>query len=591
MFIKKTKAKSYEYIKLVESYWENGKSRHRVLYNFGRADLIKKDESFLSIVKKLCEIVDLPLNGDNSIGKNALPDDCSEAVLYNYGYLAYEKIWRELGIDGTLEALQFSSSKTEFPIPETVFLMAIQHLLEPRSKLSTYLHQNRYFNLTEIPLQHMYRALDKLSDWKEEIEAELFEYNYVRVNKKVDVVFYDVTTFEFESVVPDELRDFGYSKACKFGEVQVVMGMIIDEYGMPVGFELFKGNTFDGKTMVKALENIKKRFGIHRVIIVADRGLNSKGNLNLIKEAGYGYIMSSRIRCMSKVIKEKILDTTGFTVVSDDSGNENFRYKTIDYVNVFTDEDGVKHMLPESLVISYSPKRAIKDRKDRERLVEKAKKLLESPEKITASSKRGYRKYLSQAIPETTESPKGESEKSDPEKVEPEITWELALEKITQDAIFDGYYGIQSSEKNMTATEVMEAYHMLWKIEESFRIMKTTMEVRPIFHWTPKRITGHFVACFLAFIMERKMELLLKDEKDEVLSSPHRIQEALNTMQLAAVTANNQEMFIRAKSDPLSKKIFKLLKIKMPSSISTKCEITARLTLDAEPQEVQLTFL
>ena len=284
MFIKKTKAKSYEYIKLVESYWENGKSRHRVLYNFGRADLIKKDESFLSIVKKLCEIVDLPLNGDNSIGKNALPDDCSEAVLYNYGYLAYEKIWRELGIDGTLEALQFSSSKTEFPIPETVFLMAIQHLLEPRSKLSTYLHQNRYFNLTEIPLQHMYRALDKLSDWKEEIEAELFEYNYVRVNKKVDVVFYDVTTFEFESVVPDELRDFGYSKACKFGEVQVVMGMIIDEYGMPVGFELFKGNTFDGKTMVKALENIKKRFGIHRVIIVADRGLNSKGNLNLIKK-------------------------------------------------------------------------------------------------------------------------------------------------------------------------------------------------------------------------------------------------------------------------------------------------------------------
>ena len=245
LFIKTTKAKQYEYIKLVESYRENGKTKHRVLYNFGRADLIKKDESFLKIVRRLCEIAGMPTeNGENPEEKLLLAD-CSEATLYNYGYLAYTKLWKEMGIEETLEALQNSSSKTEFSVPETAFLMAIQHLLEPRSKLSTYLHQNRYFNLTEIPLQHMYRALDKLDDWKEDIEAELFEYNYVRVNKKVDVVFYDVTTFEFESVIPDELRDFGYSKACRFGEVQVVMGMIIDENGLPIGYELFKGNTFD----------------------------------------------------------------------------------------------------------------------------------------------------------------------------------------------------------------------------------------------------------------------------------------------------------------------------------------------------------
>jgi hypothetical protein len=99
--------------------------------------------------------------------------------------------------------------------------MAVQHLLEPRSKLSTYTHQNCYFHLDNIALQHMYRTLDKLSVWKEEIESELFEYNYVRTGQHVDVVFYDVTTFAFESVAADELKDFGYSKDCKFNEVQL----------------------------------------------------------------------------------------------------------------------------------------------------------------------------------------------------------------------------------------------------------------------------------------------------------------------------------------------------------------------------------
>jgi hypothetical protein len=299
LFIKTTKAKNYEYIKLVESYREGGKIKHRVLYNFGRADLIKNDEGFLKIVKRLCEIAEISVGNDTCGSKKLLPDDCSEAVLYNYGYLAYLKLWKQLGIEETLEECQ-CASKLEHSISNTAFLMAVQHLLEPRSKLSTYQHQNRYFNMGEIPLQNMYRALDKLNDWKEDIECGLFENNYVRVGQKVEVVFYDVTTIAFESVIADELKNFGFSKDCKFNEVQVVMGMLIDTNGMPVGYQLFPGNTFDGKTMTDTLNSLKERFRINRVIIVADRGLNSKGNLNMIKEAGYGYIMSSKIKSMGQ---------------------------------------------------------------------------------------------------------------------------------------------------------------------------------------------------------------------------------------------------------------------------------------------------
>jgi hypothetical protein len=172
--------------------------------------------------------VEIPLK-NNETDTVAVFEGCSEATLYNYGYLAYLKLWKKLGIEETLEYQK--SARMEYSLPETVFLMAVQHLLEPRSKLSTYLHQNRYFHMKDIPLHHLYRALDVLSERKDNIERELFEYNYVRINKKVDVVFYDVTTFAFESVIADELKDFGFSKACKFNEVQVVMGMIIDADG------------------------------------------------------------------------------------------------------------------------------------------------------------------------------------------------------------------------------------------------------------------------------------------------------------------------------------------------------------------------
>ena len=564
LFIKTTRAKNYEYIKLVESYRENGTTRHRTLFNFGRADLIKKDKSFLHIVKRLCEIVEIPT------AKESLLNDCSEATLYNYGHVAYWQLWKALDIDGVLQEAQ-SDRKITFSLSDVTFLMALQHLLEPKSKLATYQEQQRYFGLSESSLQHLYRTLDCLSEEKEHIEKGLFEYNYIRANKKVDVVFYDVTTIHFESVIADELRDFGFSKNCKFNEVQVVMGMIIDSDGLPVGYELFKGNTFDGKTMASALENIKKRFGINQVIIVADRGLNSRGNLTLIKEAGYGYIMASKIRGSAKALQEKMLSDEDFIDVLDEDGNLQLRYKTIEHENIFKDESGQLHNLSENIVVSYSPKRAKKDFADRERLIEKAEKLLKNPELIKSSNTRGGKKYINTKSNKTT--------------------YELAVEKIKQDEKFDGYYAIQTSEKSMPATDIMGAYRTLWKIEESFRIMKSTLEIRPVHHSSPKRIEGHFVVCFLAFLMERKMELLLQDITDKHNVSPSQIQQALNSTQLAAVDTSEGEKFIKSTCKPLAKEIFKRLKLNLPDNISNKDDLISRLNLNRKNEYFQMSLL
>lgn len=577
MFIKTTKAKQYEYIKLVESYWEDGRSKQRMLYNFGRADMIKNDESFLRVVKRLCEIAELPLFDEKDPGKNNILEGCSEGTLYNYGYLAYRHLWKELGIQDCVEEAQYNT-KITFSLPETVFLMALQHLLEPMSKLATCENQNRYFNMPEIPLHQMYRALDRLGKQKEEIEAGLYEYNYVRLNKTVDVVFYDLTTIHFESINADELRDFGYSKNGKYNEIQVVLGMIIDAHGLPVGYELFKGNTFEGKTMLKNLEKIKKRFRINRVIIVSDRGLNQKINLKHIKDAGYGYIMAAKIKGASATLQQKIFENVGFTDICDKTGKILLRYKTMAHKNVFTDEEKVRHTLDENMVVSFSPKRAKKDKSDRERLIKKAENLLKNPEQIKSTNKRGGRKYINKTSPDNE-------------------TYELAINKIEEDARFDGYYAIQTSEKTMTATEIMDAYHTLWKIEESFRIMKSNLEIRPVYHHKKSHIEGHFVVCFLAFLMERKMELLLKgefpDEDAELAkqeSSCGKIQRALNTMLLTAVSTTQGEMFVKVKSHPLGAKIFKRLKLNMPENISTKTALLERFILDTVRFPVQLSL-
>jgi transposase len=534
MFIKITKSGQYEYAYLVRSYREDNNTKHEYLFNLGRLDQIKDNPSFQNLAKRLLEL-------SEAKGLVSL-DTISDAQIVNWGYMVYQKIWKEFELDKILNKLT-KKRKTQFNLDDTSFLMAIQHLLEPKSKLSTYTHQNRYIGLPEIELQHLYRSLDLLSESKELLEEKIFFKNRNLFNLQVDVVFYDVTTFSFESVRKDSLRDFGFSKDAKFKEVQVVMGLLIDREGRPIGYDLFPGNTFEGKTLDLALLKLEKRFGIRRVIIVADRGINSKINLKKIRDKGYDYILASRIKNMKKDVKEEIFK-------DDYQEMGEISYKVINYINKIK-EDNQIYELPEELIITYSPRRAEKDRADRERLLKKARKLLENKSSIISSNKRGGKKYL---------------------KSSKDIHWVLDEEAIKKDEMFDGYYGIQTSEKKLKPQDILAAYHHLWKIEESFRLMKTTLEVRPVFHWTEPRIKGHFVICFLAFLLERTLESKLK--KANLEASPQKIQEVLNSMNFAEVKIKQKKFLIKTKFESLGNKILRLLRIKPPQNVTPTSELS-----------------
>lgn len=531
MYLKTTKSKAHTYVQLVQGFRENGKVKHKVLVNLGRLDQLQKDKSWDGIISKLSELMNLK----NIVNIN----DLHSTRIYNWGYLVYKKLWNKFKLDQVLSMIK-QDGKTAFDLNNACFLMTAQHLLEPSSKLGTHHKQKKYLQHQEVDLNHLYRSLDILSKHKEQIEQHVFHINCSLFKMKIDVVFYDVTTFHFESVVTDKLKNFGFSKNCKFNEVQVVLGMFVDCEGRPVGYELFSGNTFDSKTLDQALDAIEKRFGIRNIVIVADRGINSKLNLKHIADKGYGYIVSSRIKSMSKTIKEQIFNEDGYAKLN--NNEHSISYKILDYVNI-CEVNKEKFSLQEKLIITYSDKRARKDKADRQRLLDKANRLLEDKALIKSSSKRGGKKYLKE---------QGEN-----------IDWTLDNDAVAKDAQFDGYYGIQTSETNLSVEKVLDAYHTLWKIEESFRIMKSTLEVRPIFHWTEERIKGHFVICFLAFLLERTMEFELRSAKID--ASTGDIRNAIKEMQFTETECKGKKYLLNSPISELGTKILSVSKIKSPT--------------------------
>lgn len=271
------KSGNYKYAQAVKSYRKDGLVKHKVLFNLGRLDVIKNNDSFANFARHLLELSGKP--------QEASLDSISEAELSNWGYVVYKKIWQDFNLEEILNEVS-SKTKISYNLSDTSFLMAISHLLAPSSKLSAYNNQHRYTNLNAVNLNDIYRSLDILADSKEKIESQMFDINRNLFNLSVDVIFYDVTTFSFSSVVADSLKDFGFLKKAKPGKVQVVMGLLIDSYGRPIGYELFPGNTFDSKTLPSALEALESRFGIRKVIIVADKGINCKINLKEIIDRG-----------------------------------------------------------------------------------------------------------------------------------------------------------------------------------------------------------------------------------------------------------------------------------------------------------------
>jgi transposase len=347
--------------------------------------------------------------------------------------------------------------------------LVIARISQPLSKSGTVEYLKSYFD-EDLELHKIYRYLDKLHKTQQEkIQQISVAHTRNILGGKIGLVFYDVTTLYFETDQSDELREKGWSKDGKHSQPQVVLGLLVSREGYPLAYSLFNGSQYEGRTMLPIVEDFVRRFKLDDFVIVADSGLMNKTNIALLESGGYKYIIGARIKNEAVEIKQWILSQSK--------------------------QDGLfcETVKGEArLIVGYSDKRAKKDRYNREKGVKRLKTAYKSgtisKENI---NKRGYNKFL---------------ELSDNVKVE------INQDKINEDEKWDGLKGYITN-TTLPAKQVYEQYNGLWVIERAYRITKGTLEMRPMFHFTPKRIEAHVCICFVAYKVYKELERILKVSK------------------------------------------------------------------------------
>ena len=345
-------------------------------------------------------------------------------------------------------------------------------IANPASKRKSLMDLERDFGI-KLDLNAVYRTLDYVDAQSQElIKKKAWDAATGLFAEKIDVVFYDCTTLYFESFNEDELREKGLSKEHKFSESQVLLAMMVTRQGLPLGYRLYNGATWEGHTLKDAIAHLECMAEVDRVVFVADSGLLSKDNLELLEKSKKQYIVAARLKSQPESIKKQILDKASY------QQGDKMLFKEI--------------ALPgeRRLLVNYTEKRAKKDAYDRQKaLVKMQKKMNKSKNPESFITNNSYRKYL---------------------KIENPQSVTVDQEKIRYAEQWDGLHGVITNVPNMPAKEAFEQYRGLWQIEETFRLTKHDLRVRPIYHWTPRRIHAHLAISFMALVCIRHLSYRVK---------------------------------------------------------------------------------
>ncbi len=511
-----------EYLQIVENYRQDGKIKQRVICTLGRIDQLQEDGQIDRLVEGLARFAveqELILRSQDSL--------CVEWTKELGLGLVFRRLWEQCGLANILKS-KVANTRIEFDAAEAIFAMVLNRLSHPKSKLQVHDwvgHDVYDPHFEGLELQHYYRALDFLAQHKDAIEEELFFRGKDLFNQSVDLVFFDTTSTYFEgSTSAEDLCRYGFSKDHRPDRVQVMIGLLIDQNGIPIAHEVLPGNTPDVEAFLHCIEACKKRFNLRRVVLVGDRGMASEKTIAAIEEAGLEYILGVKMR-RGKDVQNQVLTRAGrFKKVE-----ENLHVKNVEL-------DGKRY------VICLNPEEAERDARVREEVLQKLEYKLHTQGVKGLVGNRAYARYL--------------KVNKDQAQVD---------ESIVQDeSRYDGKYILRTNTTLPTA-EVAVAYKHLWMIERAFRELKSNLELRPMYHWTENRIRGHIMICFLAFYLEMQLRRCLSEIKPD--ANYVGVIKALSRLTASKIISNNKSAIIRTELQEDAYLAFKAVHMQVPSRV------------------------
>ena len=541
MFARIKKSGKYQYLQIVENRKEKGKVKQRVIATIGRMDRLQakgRVETLIRSLSRFSERAMLILTGQSDVS--------TEAVKIGPPII-FERLWKETGIKKAIKGL-LQDRRFEFDVERAIFLTVLHRLMVSGSDRFCERWRRDYLieGTEDLDLHHLYRAMtflgEELKDQKDatpfaprcnkDLIEEMVFYDQRDLFSELELVFFDTTSIYFEGRGGETIGQKGFSKDHRPDLNQMVVGAIIDDKGRPICCEMWPGNTTDVKTLIPVVDRVRKRFGIRRFCVVADRGMISAETIKELEGRSIGYILGTRMRRV-KEIKLDVLSRGG-------------RYKKV-YPEGVTSKDPaplkVKQVLhnKKRYIVCLNSRQARKDARDREAIIASLKEQLKKGPKSLVGNK-GYRKYL---------------------KIDKDSA-SIDMDKVEYDSRFDGKW-VLTTNMNLAADKVALKYKELWQVERVFRDVKSILETRPVYHQRNENIRGHVFCSFLALVLRKELEQRLNQAGH--LFEWSDIKQDLKALQQVSLEEDGKCFAIRSECKGHCGKIFQAAKVALPPTI------------------------
>lgn len=581
MYLKISMSNGKSYLSFVQGYRQNGKVKQKTVEKLGYLEDLEKEYSdpiahFKQVAKERSksEVPQKTLEL-NLLAK--LPDQA--ALRKNLGYTVPKSVYFLLGLREYFQNKQ-RHLNVDYNLNSIFSLLIFNRFLFPSSKKNAFETKDSFFESFDFSLADIYRALDYFAVYSNEIQRHLHDRVCKLLGRDNQLGYYDVTNYYFEIPYEDEDEYAEDGNMIKKGQKKrgpskehrkdpiIQMGLLMDSNGIPMAFNTFSGGESEKLSLLPTIRRVKKDFALERVIVVADRGLNTSDNTAFLSGKNHddmagndGYVYGQSVLGADKQFKEWVLNQEDYLIDKEDKDGNTvfFKHKSRIYAKKIqlkgTDGKRARKMeIYQKQMVYYSEKYAKKQKKDRDKAIAKAKELIANPGKYTRATSIGAAGYVNNIkfSKETGEIPDG-------------LVLSLNEARIQEEEKYDGYYSIVTSEKHLSDTEIRDIYKGLWEIEESFKIIKSEFKARPVYVKKDEHVEAHFLVCFVALVIMRVLE--------QMVEKKHTVKQIRNSLISYSCSYLEQNYYLFDYRDDVIKSIESVFGFDLSKKIMSQAEI------------------